>query len=67
MRADATSREQLSSAVSRMGRSRARRRRGEAVSSLQVRPAISNGLIALGWLSEPDHADRGAIAGAVAD
>jgi hypothetical protein len=64
---DPTSPEQPSPAASRMRRSRARRQRGEAIVSLEIGPAVIANLISLGWLSESDHADKGAIAGAVAD
>ena len=64
---DPTSPEQLSPTASRMRRSRARRQRGEAVVSLEIGPAVIVNLISLGWLAEPEHADRGAIARAVAD
>jgi hypothetical protein len=35
--------------------------------SLEVGPGVIADLVALGWLTEPDRADRGAIARAVAD
>jgi hypothetical protein len=67
MQADPTSPEQPSPAASRMRRSRARRQRGEAIVSLEIGPAVIANLISLGWLSESDHADKGAIARALAD
>jgi len=62
---DLTSMKQPSPAASRMRRSRARRRRGEAVVSLDVRPGVITDLVALGWLAEPDRVDKGAIARAL--
>jgi hypothetical protein len=57
--------QQLSSEASRMRRSRARRRRGETVLTLEVGPDLIFGLVTLGWLSEGDSADKGAIARAL--
>jgi hypothetical protein len=48
-----------------MRRSRARRWRGEAIIALEVGPALIAGLVALGWLSEDDKVDKGAIARAL--
>jgi hypothetical protein len=54
--------QQLSPEASRMRRSRARRRRGERIVALEVGQALISGLVALGWLSEDDKVDKGAIA-----
>src|SRR5215471_6118029 len=59
--------QQLSSEASRMRRSRARRRRGETVLTLEVGPDLISGLVTLGWLPEGDSADKGAIARALTE
>src|SRR5215467_13614004 len=57
--------QQLSPEASRMRRSRARRRRGETVLTLEVGSDLISGLVALGWLHEDATVDKGAIAGAL--
>src|SRR5215471_17846439 len=64
---DLTSMKQTSPAASRMRRSRERRRRGQAIVSLEIGSTVVPKLVALGWLSEPDQADKGAIARALTD
>jgi hypothetical protein len=44
-----------------MLRSRERRRQGDVIVSLKVGPNMTADLADLGWLAEPDHADKGAI------
>ena len=57
--------QQLSPEASRMRRSRARRRRGETIVTLEVGPVMISSLLALGWLPEGDRADKGAVAHAL--
>ena len=57
--------QQLSPEASRMRRSRARRRRGEAVLTLEVGTDLISDLVALGWLSEGERDDKGAVARAL--
>jgi hypothetical protein len=56
---------QPSPEATRMRRSRARRRRGETIVTLEVGSALISGLVALGWLPEDDKVDKGAIASAL--
>jgi hypothetical protein len=48
-----------------MRRSRARRRRGETIVTLEVGPALISGLVALGWLPEDDKVDKWTVAHAL--
>jgi hypothetical protein len=57
--------QQPSPEANRMRRSRARRRRGETIVTLEVGPDLIFGLVARGWLPEGDRADKGAIARAL--
>jgi hypothetical protein len=59
--------EQRSTAALRMRRSRARRRRGEAIVNLEIGPGVIIDVVALGWLGESDHSDKDAIARALMD
>jgi hypothetical protein len=59
--------EQRSTAALRMRRSRARRRRGEAIVNLEIGPGVIIDAVALGWLGESDHSDKDAIARALMD
>jgi hypothetical protein len=53
--------DQPSPVANRMRRSRERRRRGEAIITLEVGPAMIAGLVALGWLPESNKVDKGAM------
>jgi hypothetical protein len=59
--------DQPSPVANRMRRSRERRRRGEAIITLEVGPAMIAGLVALGWLPESNKVDKGAIARALTE
>jgi len=65
MRTVATPPQPPSTATLRVRRARERRQRGEAIVTLEIGSGVRAGLIALGWLPEPDNADKGAIARAL--
>ncbi|HKM73912.1 MAG TPA: hypothetical protein VJX94_28260 [Stellaceae bacterium] len=55
----------ITSGAERMRRARDRRRQGNVIVNLELGPNMTTDLVALGWLAEPDHADKGAIARAL--
>jgi hypothetical protein len=61
MQTAATSQQSPSPSAVRMRRARERRRQGGSIVSLEVGSGAIANLIALGWLSEPEHGNRGAI------
>jgi hypothetical protein len=67
MQTAATSQQLPSPAALRMRRLRERRRQGDVMVSLEVGPNMTADLADLGWLAEPDHVDKGAIARALND
>jgi hypothetical protein len=56
-----------SAAAARMRRSRDRRRQGDVIVSLEVRPNEISNLVALGWIVAPDRADKDALSRALVD
>jgi hypothetical protein len=56
-----------SAATLRMRKSRERPRQGDVIVKLEIGPNMTADLGALGWLTEPDHADKGAIARALVE
>jgi hypothetical protein len=56
-----------SAAAERMRASRARRRQGDVLVSLEVGPSEISNLVALGWLAAPDRTDKQALSRAIVD
>ena len=54
-----------SSATLRMRRSRDRRRQGDAIVSLELRPKVTADLVGLGWLPVPGCGDKDALTSAL--
>ena len=67
MQTVATTPQPLSAGAERMRRTRSRRRQGHAIVSFEVSSSVVGALIALGWLPEPDRANKAAITRALID
>ena len=56
-----------SPAAVRMRRTRERRRLGQAIVSLELRPKVTADLVGLGWLPAPDRGDKDVLAHALTE